>query len=406
MELTLWQTSRNLRARAIHLTLLTGLIVGCSGSGPKKEAAEAPPPPPAESQAATTMPAPSPATSTPLPAEAAPMGPEQSGGPVLAANAPKTYTVQKGDTLWDISTTFLRDAWLWPEIWHVNPQIENPHLIYPGDTLTLAYGAGGTPELRLERGAASRMSPRVRSEPLEGAITPIPYEIVAAFMSKPTVLEKGEIKSLPYVVSSREQHLAIAAGNTIYARGGLEGEAGSRFNVIHVGEPLIDPEDNKLVGYQGIYTGAARMVEQGDPSTLLLTESARETLDGDLVIPGAFDTPLDFIPHAPTSQVDGQIISLVNGLSMVGQYQVVVINRGSSHGLEPGHVLAIYHTGARVKDPKSRDVSMHGGIGGNVQLPDWKAGTFMVFKTFDRISYGLVMESETPIRTADRVQNP
>ena len=186
----------------------------------------------------------------------------------------------------------------------------------------------------------------------------IPYEIVAAFMSKPTVLEKGEIKNLPYVVSSREQHLAIATGNTIYARGDLEGEAGSRFNVIHVGEPLVDPEDNKLVGYQGIYTGAARMVEQGDPSTLLLTESARETLDGDLVIPGAFDTPLDFIPHAPASQVDGQIISLINGLSMVGQYQVVVINRGSSHGLEPGHVLAIYHTGARVKDPKARDVSM------------------------------------------------
>ena len=407
MELTLWQTSRTLRARAIHLTLLTGLIVGCSGSGPKKEAAEPPPPPPAESPAATTMPAPSPATSSAMPAaETAPMAPEQSGGPVLAANAPKTYTVQKGDTLWDISTTFLRDAWLWPEIWQVNPQIENPHLIYPGDTLTLAYGAGGTPELRLERGAASRMSPRVRSEPLEGAITPIPYEIVAAFMSKPTVLEKGEIKNLPYVVSSREQHLAIAAGNTIYARGALEGEAGSRFNVIHVGEPLVDPEDNKLVGYQGIYTGAARMVEQGDPSTLLLTESARETLDGDLVIPGAFDTPLDFIPHAPASQVDGQIISLINGLSMVGQYQVVVINRGSSHGLEPGHVLAIYHTGPRVKDPKSRGVSMHGGIGGNVQLPDWKAGTFMVFKTFDRISYGLVMESETPIRTDDRVQNP
>ncbi len=192
MELTLWQTSRTLRARAIHLTLLTGLIVGCSGSGPKKEAAEPPPPPPAESAPATTMPAPSAAPSSSMPAaETSPMASEQSGGPVLAANAPKTYTVKKGDTLWDISSTFLRDAWLWPEIWQVNPQIENPHLIYPGDTLTLAYGAGGTPELRLERGAASRMSPRVRSEPLEGAITAIPYDIVAAFMSKPTRAGEG-----------------------------------------------------------------------------------------------------------------------------------------------------------------------------------------------------------------------
>ena len=407
MELTFWQTSRTLRARAIQLTLLTGLIVGCSGSGPKKEAAEPPPPPPAESPAATTMPAPSPAPSSSMPAaETVPMASEQSGGPVLAANAPKTYTVQKGDTLWDISSTFLRDPWLWPEIWQVNPQVENPHLIYPGDTLTLAYGAGGTPELRLERGAANRLSPRVRSEPLEGAITAIPYDIVAAFMSKPTVLEKGEIKKLPYVVSSREQHLVAATGNTIYARGSLEGEAGSRYNVMHVGDPLIDPEDNNLVGYQGIYTGAARMVEQGDPSSLLLTESARETLDGDLVIPGTFDTPLDFIPHAPAAEVDGQVISIVNGLYMAGKYQVVVINRGSSHGLEPGHVLAIYHKGPRVKDPKARGVSMSGGIGGSVQLPDWKAGTFMVFKTFDRISYGLVMESEVPISTFDRVQRP
>jgi hypothetical protein len=407
MELTLWQTSRTLLARVIHLTLLTGLVAGCSGSGPKKEAAEPPPPPPAESTAADTMPAPQPATSTPMPAaETAPMPSAQSSGPVLADNAPKTYTVKKGDTLWDISSTFLRDPWLWPEIWHVNPQVQNPHLIYPGDTLALAYGADGRPELRLERGAASRMSPRVRTEPLEGAIRAIPYEVVAAFMSKPGVLEKGEVKELPYVVSSREQHLASATGNTIYARGELEGEAGSRFNVMHVGEPLVDPEDNKVVGYQGIYTGAARMVEQGDPSTLLLTESARETMDGDLVMPGVFDTPLDFIPHAPTSEVDGEIISLVNALSMAGQYQVVVINRGSSHGLEPGHVLAIYHAGPRVKDPKARGVSMSGGIGGNVQLPDWKTGTFMVFKTFDRISYGLVMESETPIRTFDRVRNP
>lgn len=409
MELTLWQTSRTLRARAIHLILLTGLIVGCSSSGPTKEeaAGQAPPPPP-PAEPANTMPAPPPAASTETTqAQTAPMASGEQGGPALAANAPKTYTVKKGDTLWDISSMFLRDPWLWPEIWQVNPQIENPHLIYPGDTLTLAYGAGGTPELRLERGAESKLSPRVRSEPLEGAITAIPYDIVAAFMSKPSVLERGQVKNSPYVVASREQHLAAAAGNTIYARGQLDGEAGTRFNVIHVGDPLVDPEDNKLVGYAGIYTGAARMVEQGDPSTLLLTESARETIDGDLVLPGSFDAPLDFIPHAPASQVDGEIIQLINALSMVGKYQVVVINRGSSHGLEPGHVLGIYQGGAKVKDPKSRGVSMSGGgVGGKVQLPDYRAGTFMVFKTFERISYGLVMQSESPIRNYDRVRNP
>ena len=219
---------------------------------------------------------------------------------MLAANAPKTYTVKKGDTLWDISSTFLRDPWLWPEIWQVNPQIENPHLIYPGDTLTLAYGADGTPELRLERGAASKLSPRVRSEPLEGAITAIPYDIVAAFMSKPSVLERGQVKNSPYVVSSREQHLAAAAGNTIYARGQLDGEAGTRFNVIHVGEPLVDPEDNKLVGYAGHLHRRRTHGRAGrsfDAAARPSRHARRSTATS--CFPGSFDAPLDFIPHAP-----------------------------------------------------------------------------------------------------------
>lgn len=404
----LWNT----RSGAISLVLLTSLVAACSGSGPQKgeesstggasgsPAAEAPAPETATadtyaSESATASPMAEPAAAAPAP------------GPVLAPTAPRTYTVRPGDTLWDISTAFLRDAWLWPEIWHVNPQVENPHLIYPGDVLALAYGADGSPQVTLERGGATRLSPRVRSEPLDGAITAIPYEAVASFMSKPTVLEKDEINRAPYVVSTREQHLVAAVGNTIYVLGELEGEVSSRFNVVHVGDPLRDPDDNHLVGYQGIYTGSARLLEHGEPSTLELTESVRETLDGDLLFPGSFDVPMDFIPHAPTTEVDGRIMSIVNGITVVGQYQVVVVNRGSSHGLEPGHVLGIYHTGATVKDPKARGVSSSAtGLGRNVKLPDWKAGTFMVFKTYDRISYGLILETTVPVRVLDEVGKP
>jgi LysM repeat protein len=394
--------------------LLTSLVAGCSGSGPQKgeepAAAEAAAgSAAAEAPAAEAAAAESYATDSSSAAAGESAATGTASGPVLAPTAPRTYTVRPGDTLWDISSTFLRDAWLWPEIWHVNPQVENPHLIYPGDVLALAYGADGSPQVTLERGGATRLSPRVRSEPLEGAITAIPYEIVASFMGRPSVLEKDEIRNSPYVVSTREAHLVAAAGNVIYARGpdgDLEGEMHTRYNVVHVGDELRDPDDNDLVGYHGAFTGAARLLQSGDPATLELTESTRETLDGDLLFPGSIDVPLDFIPHAPADKIDGRVITIINGLYVAGQYQVLVINRGSRHGLEPGHVLGVYVTGTRVRDPKSRGVSREGGFGPNVKLPNWRGGTFMVFKTYDRISYGLVMESIVPLRALDHIGNP
>ena len=402
------QTLRSTRSGMLCLALLTSLTAACSGSGPQK-GEESPAAAPAAAAPAEAAPAASDmqtsaVDSSMAAAESAP--PSSSPGPVLAPSAPQSYTVKAGDTLWDISATFLRDPWYWPEIWQINPQVENPHLIYPGDVLALAYGADGSPQLTLERGGATRLSPRVRSEPLDNAIRAIPYEIVASFLSKPAVLEKDQIKDSPYVVSTREQHLAAATGNVIYVRGEVGGDGNSRYNVIHVGDPLRDPDDNDLIGYHGIYTGEARLLEGGDPATLEITQSSRETLDGDLLFPGSFDVPMDYVPHAPTEKVDGRVISIINGIYMAGQYQVVVINRGTSHGIEPGHVLGIYVTGTEVTDPRSRGVSRVGGFGTNVKLPDWRGGTFMVFKTYDRISYGLIMESTVPIRALDHVRNP
>ena len=267
----------------------------------------------------------------------------------MAPNAPDSYVVKHGDTLWGIAKVFLRDPWYWPEIWQVNPQVKNPHLIYPGDTLRLVY-IDGQPRIvlqpGLERGNGARVLPRVRSQPLEAAVTSIPYETVAAFMSKPSVLEKDQIKHAPYVLATRDLHVVMANGDTVYARGfSAPVELGSHYNLVRVGEPLRDPDDNRLLGYNGVYTGSGHVTRVGDPATLIMTDSTRETYPGDKLFPGTVDVPLDFIPSPPRSKIDGRIIAVSDGVTVIGQYQVVVINRGARDGLAPGNVLAVFACG-------------------------------------------------------------
>jgi LysM domain len=342
------------------------------------------------------------------PSAAAPPSEAASGGPVLNPNAPDSYVVKKGDTLWAIAKVFLRDPWYWPEIWQVNPQVQNPHLIYPGDTLRLVY-IEGRPTIMLQRGEAARVLPRVRSQPFEGAVTTIPYESVAAFMSKPSVLAKEQIKDAPYVLATRDMHVIMAEGDTLYARG-FSGpvELGTHYNVVRVGDALVDPDDNRVVGYDGIFTGAGHVTRGGDPASLVMTESARETEAGDKLFAGGVDVPLDFIPSAPKVKTNGRIMAVSNGVTIVGQYEVVVINRGAADGLAPGNVLAVYTAGDAVADTVSKGFlnGMSQLVSKKVHLPDERIGTFMVFKTFDRMSYGLIMEATNVIRVADRIENP
>jgi len=341
------------------------------------------------------------ATTTPLPEEA-------PGGAVMNPNAPDSYVVKHGDTLWGIAKVFLRDPWFWPEIWQVNPKIQNPHLIYPGDTLRLVY-IEGKPTIMLQRGDTARVLPRVRSQPLEGAVTSIPYETIAAFMSKPSVLAKEQIKDAPYVLATRDMHVVMADGDTLYARG-FTGpvEIGTHYNIVRIGDALRDPDDNRIVGYDGIFTGAGHVTRGGDPTTLIMTESARETEAGDKLFAGGVDVPLDFIPSAPRTKTDGRIMSVSNGVTVIGQYEVVVINRGVTDGLAPGNVLAVFQSGDVIADTENR-----GFLNGmtrlgakKVRLPDERTGTFMVFKTFEHLSYGLIMEATNVIRVGDRVENP
>ena len=214
---------------------------------------------------------------------------------------------------------------------------------------------------------------------------------------------------MPHILAVRGEHMAAAAGNDIYVRGGEPAPTGTRYSVVHVGEKLVDPDDGKVVGYQGIYVGEGALSRGGDPSTVALTETNREALEGDRLIPENVDIPLNFFPKAPDIDVNGRIISVVDGVSLIGQYQVIVMNRGARHGLAPGDVLTVFQDGEVVRDRYSKGAFDSKGslfTGEKVKLPDEEAGTVMVFKVYDRIGYGLVMEATEAIRVLDTVRNP
>jgi hypothetical protein len=334
----------------------------------------------------------------------------------LTDNAPDEYVVKQGDTLWDISKVYLREPWYWPEIWYVNPQVQNPHLIYPGDVLKLIY-IDGQPRLTIgERGeqarggeGVKRLQPQVRREPLSRAITAIPYDVIAGFAGRPVLLDKEQVNKAPYIVAMRDDHVIGGLGNEVYARGLKNAQPEDRYSIIHVEGELVDPETKKVLGYTGVYVGAGPVAAAGDPAKLTLTETVREALQGDKLFPESVEPGVDFVPHAPEGNIDAAVIA-VKDLTVMGQYHVVALNRGSNAGLEAGHILAIVQAGGTVIDKYAR-----GGLnartaslkrGPSVQLPAERAGIVMIYKTYDRMSFALVMEATHEIRAGDRATNP
>ncbi len=407
--------SFGLRFAVALLALLA--FAGCSSWGSRKaesasEPSTARPAPEAAPQSATDDLTATEAAIAAQPAQSA----EVSSAPAVTSSminptAPKSYVVKRGDTLWGIASMFLKDPWLWPEVWYINPQVNNPHLIYPGDTLALAFGADGRPQIRLEQGGAARLNPRLRSSPLDGAIPTIPYSSISAFLSRPTVLTSEQIKTLPYVLAFREEHIVGGAGHEVYIRN-LKGGQNERFTVVHVGDELRDPDDGKVLGYQGIYTATALVARPGDPAKALLTDTERETLEGDLVLATDTDVPLNFMLRSPRNDIHGRIISVIDGTALIGQWQIVVINKGKRQGVDAGDILAVDQAGQMVPDREAAGgwTRSLGGFGSSfapkVKLPDERGGTILVFKSFDRLSYALVVGASTVIHTNDVVRNP
>jgi len=316
----------------------------------------------------------------------------------LNDNHPERYTVVKGDTLWDISGMFLRDPWRWPDIWYVNPQIANPHLIYPGDVLELTY-VNGQPRLTLQRGPA-RLSPQVRSTPLDDAIPTVPIDAIKAFLTRPYVLEQGQLDSAPYIVAFADEHIIGGAGQRVYVRS-INDSTNTKFEIVRQGDEYKDSETGEVLGHEALYIGNSLLQRTGDPATLLLTGTQIEAREGDRLLPVSDDVALrNFHPKAPDQPVNGAIISVLNGVTQIGQFNVVVIDRGTKDGLNVGDVLNINHRGETIKDKVSPDPR------DRVKLPDEKAGILMVFRTFERVSFGVVMYATRAIHVTDKVTNP
>ena len=383
------------------------LLVGCQ-SAPEEQQVAPPAPAAAPSSGAATSKADDmTATEAAIAAMNEPPPGDQPAptAQLIRPDAPTNYTVKRGDTLWDISAVFLKDPWFWPEIWQINPQVENPHLIYPGDVLSLAVGAGGDAHVFISQYSGARLQPRQRSEDLEGPIDTMAFAAIAAFLSKPSVVTEEQVLRAPHIVAYRDGHMIGGHNHEANVRN-LNAPVNQRFAVMHVGEPIIDFESNDLIGYQAAYVATAVVNTPGEVTKAMLTESAREALRGDRLMSQDGEEALSFRPHAPTTNINGQIIAIADEATQVGNYQVVVLNRGSRHGLTAGAVLAVDQRGEVIHDvwgkrPFGKDV-----LGPTVELPFERAGTLIVFKVFDRVSYGLVIGARAPMQVADRVYNP
>ena len=322
----------------------------------------------------------------------------------LNPDHPDRYVVVKGDTLWDIAGKFLRDPWLCPEIWNINPDIKNPHLIYPGDVIVLTFNEEGKPVLSVERAheepgkPTEKLSPQVRVIELEKAIPTITPAVIKPFLEQPRVLTKKEYEDAPYIVAGEEKRLISGQSNQIYVRG-LDENNGNLYTIVHIGEAYRSPGKRGILGYEAIHVGDAVVEAFGDPATLRITESDREALIGDRLLPVS-EKPFEehFLPHAPAKMVEGTIIGVRDAVSRVGRYQVVIIDLGEKDGMEVGDVLAVFQKGDTVRD------IVEGGK--KVTLPEREAGKMMVFRTFDQISYALIMQAAHEIRLHDIVRNP
>jgi hypothetical protein len=333
----------------------------------------------------------------------------RDAGPALKAGAPKDYVVKRGDTLWGIANMFLKDPFLWPEIWYVNPDIHNPHRIYPGDTVHLALGRDGRMALQVLQGPAgggTRLEPLLRSASLEGPIATIPYSAIAAFLSRPGVMTRDEIKAAPYVVDLRDDHQIAGMGHDLYIKK-LSGDTGSRYSVMHIDEELKDPQSGRHLGYMAIYTGTAQLTRTGPVARATLVSSARETLDGDVLIAETSNSTADILPHPPRQPIDGRIIAVINNVLLAGEYEVAALNRGSDDGLDRGTVLTVDGAQQTSDDHCAYiDGSSTCFIARSTKLPIETEGSVLVFKTYQKMSYGLILHTTEPIHIYDSVRNP
>jgi len=347
----------------------------------------------------------------------------------LAPNAPSSYTIKRGDTLWSIATLFLRSPWRWPELWGMNrTQIRNPHLIYPGQTLLLVKtadgraqlvlaGTGNTPAAAPAPVAApaapepppiptEKLSPRARE--VDGgsnaAIPSIPNNAIEPFLSRPKIVAAEALDQFPRIVSTQQDRVYLGAGDTAYARGVADSavEGSETFHIFRPAKPLFDPDDyarKSPIAYEAQYLGTARLVKAGPVAALSILESKLEIGVGDRLVPIEHQELINYAPHRPEKNIEGRIVAVYGGVKSVGAGDIVALNRGRNDGLEIGHVLAVMRNGGTIVD---RTVPGHE----KVKLPDEDIGHLFVFRVFDTIAYALLVSASGPVQVGDRFDQP
>jgi hypothetical protein len=355
--------------------------------------------------------------------------------PEVHGDAPERYTVIRGDTLWSIASRYLKDPWRWPELWNMNrAQIRNPHRIYPGDVLVMER-SGGQVRIRVE---TTRLEPRIRIEPRSSdVIQTISPSAIEPFLSKPLVIGPNDLDGAPQIVATEEDRVVLGAGNVAYVRG-LDGTSDTRWQLFRRGDPLRDPASGELLGYTAVYLGEAELRRRAELSTVAVTKAAQEIYRGDKLIAFSVEAPVfAYVPHAPDTPLEGRVVSTYGGLWETGPLAIVALSKGSRDGVEVGHVLAL-HRDQRSARYAQRTEPLYGRAGpsGNdrripyypaepssregplyasappvrdsdfAQLPAERYGLVMIFRTFDRASFGLVMQASRPVAVSDIVKNP
>lgn len=316
--------------------------------------------------------------------------------PELRSDHPERYTVVKGDTLWDISARFLNNPWYWPEIWHVNPQVANPHLIYPGDRLALVYIDGKPRVTKVASNGVVKLSPKVRSEPIDTPIPTIPLDAISGFLTDTRIVSPEQINDAPYVLEGEDGRIITGAGDKLYARGEKPAD---RVGIFRRSKEFVDPETGEFLGLEARSIARGNVAsEHGDVLTVDITRSSEEVRIGDrLLVSEDRRLTTSFVPSSPGKTIEGQMISVDGGVNQIGQYDVVAINRGEREGLEAGNVLAVLKSGNRVRDPMTDET---------IELPSERAGLLMVFQVYEKMSYGLVLQASRPLSVGDQVTNP
>ena len=346
----------------------------------------------------------------------------------LTPGAPDTYTVKRGDTLWGISGMYLKKPWRWPELWGMNLKaIPNPHLIYPGQTLYLEKD-GAYARLSTRRGnepEVVRLSPYTRSERLaDMALPTLKSNLIEPFLVEPLVVDADVLQSAPRIIATTEERVLMANGDRAYVRGDaaspMLASSGqpSRYRVFRDAIALKDPVTGETLGYEAQYVGRAQLVRgesfddvpdaksgtstlQYVPATVDLSGVKEEIRAGDRLLPAPARSYTSYTPRAPEHEVDARVVSIYgsSAVAYAGQNQVIAINKGTQDGIEPGYVLSLVTQGGRIKDITDEAKAI-------IQLPSEVNGTAMVFRTFERVSYALILEIRNGVRVGDRLGNP